>query len=148
MKSFTDTKGNIWKIVINLGSAKRIYDETGVDLLNLRTLVDEDNPEESAAQKIISDDLFIGSVIAPLIIDQAKSNNVEEKYILDIFDGETLKAAHLAFLEEYKNFFTERGNLAYSEVIGRMMETMKTLSNKETMDKAMKDAEKQLRGKK
>jgi hypothetical protein len=136
MSVFTDSAGRDWNIKLTLGTARKVFLETDIDLLNISTLVDSEDEENSTAARLITDDLFIGEIIAILIGKQAEERGIRKEDIYDLFDGETLAKAHLAFLEEYKVFFTERGNRTSRDVIAKMEEMMTILATKSAVEEA------------
>ena len=140
MTEFCDSTGRTWSLTLTLGSAKYIYDKTGVDLLNPATLMTTDDNGEmdmnkSTLPRFFTDDLFVSSIIVHLLSKQAKERGVTEEEILNLFDGETFKKAHDAFMKEYRVFFAARKNQAGVQMVEMIQQGIKKLeeeSNGET----------------
>jgi hypothetical protein len=140
MTEFCDSTGRTWSLTLTLGSAKNIYDKTGVDLLNPATLMTTDDNGEmdmnlSTLPRFFTDDLFVSSIIVNLLSKQAKERGVTEDEILNLFDGETFKKAHDAFMKEYRLFFAARKNQAGVQMVEMIQQGIKKLeeeSNGET----------------
>lgn len=140
MTEFCDSTGRTWALTLTLGSAKYIYDKTGVDLLNPATLMTTDDNGEmdmnlSTLPRFFTDDLFVSSIIVHLLSKQAKERGVTEDELLNLFDGETFKKAHDAFMKEYRVFFAARKNQAGVQMVEMIQQGIKKLeeeSNGET----------------
>jgi len=103
MKTFTDTANRTWSISLTIGSAMRVKDTLGVDLLQ---------PEEGDPPHLTrlgTDEILLGKVIACLLAGQFESHKISEADVLASFDGQTLCAAQTAFYEELISFFQLRG---------------------------------------
>ena len=139
MQEFFDGSGRKWAIVLNLGSAKRVLEKTGIDLLNPVALVEINEKGEidelrSLTTRLASDDILIGEIIAALIGKQANELGLSDDELLEIFDGATLKEAHSAFLKEYNAFFTARGNYPMKMMTETMIERRKTIETEKSLE--------------
>jgi len=103
MRKFKDTTGREWEIVLTIGSAKRVKDHVGVDLLQ---------PEEGdppLLTRLGTEERLLAEVICCLMSNQFEKHNVGEEEVLDAFDGATILAAQKAFYGELVDFFRSRG---------------------------------------
>lgn len=123
MTEFKDSSSRIWNLSITLGSAKRVYERTGINLLDPSSLIAYDtdgkpNPFASRSRQMISDSLLIGDMVASLVEKQARERGIYDyDELLEVFDASTLKNAHDAFLKEYHAFFTVQKSLAGQEIV-------------------------------
>ncbi len=103
MKTFTDAAGRTWSISVNLGTALKVKDALGVDLLQ------PEQGEPPLLTRLGTDELLLGQVICCLLGDQFEVHKVTEADVRAGFDGQTLLAAQTAFYEELVDFFRSRG---------------------------------------
>lgn len=146
MTEFKDSEGRKWTLNLTLGSAKYIYDKLGVDLLNpsAMTQLDENGEvdmNKSHLPRLFADDLFIGEIISQLISKQAEQRGMSEDEIMDLFDGDTLKNAHSAFLEEYRAFFMARGNVPGAEMVEMIIKGVKEMTTKESLGETLPESQ-------
>ena len=103
MKTFTDAAGRTWTISLNLGTALKVKDALGVDLLQ------PEQGEPPLLTRLGTDELLLGQVLCCLLGDQFEVHKVTEADVRAGFDGQTLLAAQTAFYEELVDFFRSRG---------------------------------------
>lgn len=106
MREFTDSQKRLWNISITLGTAKRVKELVGVDIINPGSITDDGT---EVIQRLLNDDLFVGQVCAALMDNQ--------KPPLDEFDGATIREMDRAFWQEYRFFFAERGKRYLAKAI-------------------------------
>ena len=92
MKTFTDAAGRTWSISVNLGTALKVKDSLGVDLLQ------PEQGDPPLLTRLGTDELLLGQVICCLLSDQIEAHKVTEADVRAGFDGQTLLAAQTAFL--------------------------------------------------
>lgn len=140
MTEFIDSKGNHWALILTLGSAKKILDKTGVDLLNPTSLIkindDESIGEDSVILRLLTDDLFVGDIIYNLIEKQAQDRGLTKDDVFDMLDGETTKKAYDAFTKEYRNFFMARGNVQGVKMIDLLIQGIQALAEESNGEKS------------
>lgn len=95
MRVFHDSDRNRWELKLTLGAAKRVFDETGVDLLN-PTKIGTDG--RTVLQKLVTGDLLVGGVVFAMIGDQIRERKLDEKEVYDAFDAATITATSTPFL--------------------------------------------------
>jgi len=103
MKTFNDAAGRTWTISLTLGTAARVRDVLGIDLLQPEV------GDPPLLTRLGTDELLLGGVICCLLAGQFEANKVTEQEVRDAFDGNTLLAAQQAFYEELIDFFRGRG---------------------------------------
>ena len=105
---FKDVNGKEWDLKITLGGARRALDNFGIDLLNPASKTKDG---EILSSKLMSDDLFLYSVVLCLIKPQLEKAGLDanDESIDELFDAESLRGMDSAFWSAYKNFFTARG---------------------------------------
>ena len=129
MTSFKDTADRQWNISVTIGSAKRIKDSLGVDLLRL------DKPSEDDKLPLLTrlglDELLLAEIICCLIGEkQFAEHDVTEDDIRDSFDGSTMLAAQSAFYEELIDFFRQRGRDYLAKAIQKQLATIEAAAKK------------------
>jgi hypothetical protein len=103
MKTFNDAAGRTWTISLTLGTAARVKDALGLDLLQ------PESGDPPLLTRLGTDELLLGEVICCLLAGQLEAQKVTEEQVRDAFDGNTLLAAQKAFYEELIDFFRGRG---------------------------------------
>lgn len=106
MRVFHDSDKNRWELKLTLGAAKRVFDETGVDLLN-PTKIGPDG--RTVLQKLVSGDLLVGGVVFAMIGEQIRERKLDENEVYEAFDAATITAMCDAFFAELNDFFIARG---------------------------------------
>ncbi|MDD3587316.1 MAG: hypothetical protein PHQ75_09040 [Thermoguttaceae bacterium] len=103
MQTFVDSTNRSWSLALNLGSAMKVRDRLGVDLLQ---------PELGTPpllDRLGTDEMLLGQIICILLENQFKTYNVTAEDVLSAFDGATILAASDAFYKELVDFFHRRG---------------------------------------
>lgn len=107
MKTFVDSHDRRWELSLTLGSAKRIRDRLGLDLL--RPEGKPDGADVPTLTRLGVDELLLGEVLAILLEPQFESHQITPDQIWDTFDGATVLRAAEAFWSELADFFRQRG---------------------------------------
>ena len=81
MKTFTDAAGRTWSISLNLGTALKVKDALGVDLLQ------PEQGEPPLLTRLGTDELLLGQVLCALLGDQFEVHKVTEADVRAGFDG-------------------------------------------------------------
>lgn len=104
MKTFTDKKNRKWELELNVGSARRVKDETGVNMLNLLSLESNGRASTEPLEKLIDDPFALVNVLCVLCRKQAEKENISDEEFAEIFDADVIEAATNALIEEIINF--------------------------------------------
>lgn len=136
MTEFKDSEGRNWTLNLTLGSAKCVYDKTGVNLLDPSSMINGDD-----ILRLFSDDLFVGKIVWALISKQAEQRNLTEESVLNSFDAETLAKAQDSFLKEYHAFFMARGNLQVAKMIAQTESEVKRVMKDESAGETLSNSQ-------
>ncbi len=115
MKTFKDNANHDWNISINIGSAMRVKDKLGIDLLQ------PESGDPPLLTRLGTDEMLLAQVIATLLESQFESQKVDEDRIYQCFDGPTFARAHQAFYEELIDFFQKRGRDDRAKAVEKQM---------------------------
>lgn len=115
MKTFKDNANHDWNISINIGSAMRVKDKLGIDLLQPEV------GDPPLLTRLGTDEMLLAQVIATLLESQFESQKVDEDHVYQCFDGPTFARAHLAFYEELIDFFLNRGRDDRAKAVEKQM---------------------------
>ena len=91
-KIFKDSKGQSWRLALDVGSLRNIKDQLGIDLLNQPG----DMPTELSG---VVDCLWVA------LFDQIQSRDLTEVDFAMLLDGDCLAVAVDAFMDELASFF-------------------------------------------
>jgi hypothetical protein len=100
MKTFKTTDGTAWQVVVNVGTIKRVQDDTGLRLTDLF----------ASAEKIgafFADDVKFCEVLFSTIRPQAEAAGKTLDDFLAGIDGTVIEGAVEALLAEVADFFQE-----------------------------------------
>lgn len=100
MKSFKTTDGAEWKVTVNVGTIKRVQDDTGLRLTDLFA-----SPEKIT--EFFSDDVRFCEVLFSVVRPQAETAGKTIDDFLSAIDGTVIEGAVQALLEEVADFFHE-----------------------------------------
>ena len=103
MQSFIDTQGRTWSMTLNLGSAMKIRDRLGIDLLQ------PELGDPPLLTRLGTDEILLGEVVCILLESQFEVHKVTADDVYTAFDGKTLQAAQEAFYQEMIHFFRQSG---------------------------------------
>ena len=105
MKSFTDNKGQVWDLELNIGAAMRLKSRLEIDIDNLIRFDNHQQPENvSLLERIAGDSYLLFNIIFGLCENQVRERNLTEEEFAARFSGDTIEAATDALLDEIINF--------------------------------------------
>ena len=137
MKKIIDNNGRAWKLSLNIGIAKKIKDEFGLDLCSLIGLSDI---TQSTLSRMMIDSMLLIDVIYFMVQDQAE---VDADDFGGSFAGDSIGKARDAFFEELVNFYPslqerkilaeqiQRTRMAVTEMASLFLEAMSESELKE-----------------
>ena len=99
MPQFTDSHGNGWSLPITIGTAKRVKERLGVDLVQP---LDGDPP---LLTRLSTDLIFLCDLLYVCCLPQAEERNISDEAFAECLAGDTLHAAHGALMEGLVDFF-------------------------------------------
>lgn len=115
MKQVVDSKGRTFNIKVNIGTAKRVKDLTGHDILDL-TGEDRDN----IFSKIKSDPFTLADIITVLIEEDLKALNLTKEAFLESFTGDIIDDFSDALMQEIADFFPSRQSRLIKEQLAEI----------------------------
>lgn len=118
MRKFTDEKGNLWSIRISIGSAMKLKESLGIDILQ------PEQGDPPLLTRLGTDAYLLAQTIACLLEDQFEQNDVSETNVYDLFGGETLIRAQTAFYEEMTDFFQKSGRVDRAKAVEKQGESI------------------------
>jgi len=101
MTTFTDKQKKTWSLELTVGSARRVKNETGVNLLNMISLEPDGKASTAELEKLIEDPFALVNVLFTLCAKQAEESGED---FAERFDADVIMAATNALIEEIINF--------------------------------------------
>lgn len=140
MKVFTDKLNRKWEISLTIGSAKRVLDRQGVNLLEI------EKGDPPLLTRIGTEEFLLAEILAILLEKQFEKAGINAEEIYDTFDDVTLCEAQNAFYEELIDFFRNRGRNDREKAVKKQMEMIQAgiRAVEEKIDKM--DVEKEIAG--
>lgn len=125
MHCFIDKNNTKWNIELNVGTARRVLAETGVDLINVLDF-DAKKQEHNILETLSDNPCTLVDVLFSLCREQAKESGVDDFAFATLFDGDTIIKATDALLEEIISFSPP----VKRKVLTKIYETSKSLTGK------------------
>jgi hypothetical protein len=129
MKTFNDTEGRDWTVLIAVGAVKRVRAALDIDLY---ALIDD---QAKALAELMDDPCRLVDVVYVLCRDQAEQKEVLEVQFGEALAGDTLEALAEAFVEALIDFFPKaRSREALRKIVRagkQVSELMQTRAEKE-----------------
>lgn len=104
MHSFQDKNGKKWNIELNVGTAKRVKSECGIDLVNVITMSRDGKAQASALERLAEDPILLVDVLFSLCKEQAKEFEIDDFAFAELFNADAVEQASNALMEEIINF--------------------------------------------
>jgi len=118
MQVFTDNSGRNWSLSLTIGSAMRVRETLGVDLLQ------PEQGDPPLLTKLGTDEILLAQVIATLLESQFELHKIDADQIYQCFDGPTFARAHEAFYKELIDFFQNRGREDRAKAVRKQMDVV------------------------
>lgn len=103
MRTFTDNAGRSWTVAITIGSAKRVRDLAGVDLLDLQA------GDPPLLARLGFDIALVCDVVYAVVQPQAEEREVSDREFGEALGGGAALAAQMALCEDLADFFRGLG---------------------------------------
>ena len=116
MQVFSDNGNRSWSLSLTIGSAMKIKETLGVDLLQ------PEIGDPPLLTRLGTDEMLLAQVIAALLESQFELHKVDAAQIYECFDGPTFARAHEAFYKELIDFFHQRGRTDREKAVRKQME--------------------------
>jgi len=103
MQTFKDSHNRTWSITLTIGTAMKIREKLGIDLLQPEV------GDPPLITRLGTDELLLAEVLATLLEDQFAAHKFDSAQVYECFDGPTFARANEAFYQELIDFFRQRG---------------------------------------
>lgn len=115
MQVFKDNANRDWTLSLNIGTAMKVKDRLGVDLLQPEV------GDPPLLTRLGTDEMLLAQVIATLLESQFELHKIDAEQIYECFDGPTFARAHEAFYQELIDFFQQRGRQDRATAVRKQM---------------------------
>ena len=115
MQVFKDNANRDWSLSLTIGTAMKVKDQLGVDLLQPEV------GDPPLLTRLGTDEMLLAQVIAALLESQFELHKVDAEQIYQSFDGPTFARAHEAFYKELIDFFQKRGRQDRATAVAKQM---------------------------
>jgi hypothetical protein len=122
--TFTDSKKREWIVELTIGSAKRVRDLLGVDLLQL------DSGTPPLLQRIGTDAILVCDILFCLCKPQADAAGVTSEQFGADLDGNAVMEAQVAFYQELELFSRGRGRPELALAVKKQAEMIRATSTR------------------
>lgn len=109
MRKFKDSEGREWSIAVNIGAAKRLKDQTQIDLLDPASL-----------QRLSDSPYDVANAIYVLCEAQAKATAISEEQFGAGLSGDAIEEATDALMLEIVDFFPKRQREALNTLLAKL----------------------------
>ena len=116
MKSFTDSLGRAWTLVVNVATIKRVRALCGVDL-NSVIEVEDGKPSAKLLERLSSDPVLLVDVLYAVCKPECDRLGVSDEDFGSAMAGDSVDAATQALLDEVIDFFPEAKRLAFRKIL-------------------------------
>jgi len=100
MSQFTTTDGMEWVLTVNVGTIKRVREQTGINLLSLVS-------SPAAVSEVFQDDARLAEVFAAVVQPQLTKAGRSLDDFFSCIDGTVIEQGAEALMREIVNFFPE-----------------------------------------
>ena len=139
MKTFTDNKGRVWEVELNIRQMKRVRDILGIDLVNIISTGKDGAVATDTLDRVANDPILLVDILWVLCEGQAKPAGVTDDDFGSSLAGDSIEEATRAFLDELVDFFPGARRLFLKKAVdlARKYET----ENLEVLKKALASPE-------
>ncbi|MCG3178307.1 MAG: hypothetical protein BIFFINMI_00633 [Phycisphaerae bacterium] len=124
MKTFTDTTGRTWDIVVNVDTIKRVRDLTKISLLEIV------EPGNALVDRLASDVILVCDVLFAVVKPQADERKVSDTDFGRSLSGDVIDQATTALLEELIDFFPSRRRAILRQAWAKVLSVKTRLEDK------------------
>ncbi|MGN0880118.1 MAG: hypothetical protein ACI4WT_11810 [Oligosphaeraceae bacterium] len=116
MKSFTDSLGRTWTLVVNVATIKRVRALCGVDL-NAIVEVEDGKPSAKLLERLSSDPVLLVDVLCAVCRPECERRGVSDEDFGAAMAGDAVEQATDALLDEVIDFFPEAKRTAFRRIL-------------------------------
>ena len=124
MTSFKDREGRVWDLSINLGSLKRIKAATGLDMLDLNVAAKQ---RSDVFERLSTDPITLADALCAVCRPQMDARGIDDDTFASALGGEAINDALVAIVEEWADYFHQRGNEVAAAFLHHMLAMIKEL---------------------
>jgi hypothetical protein len=117
MQTFKDTEGREWKLRLTIGTAQRVQEACGVNLLEPE--FSQKDGEPPLLTRLGTDEMLLANVICAMLARQFNEKGLDAEDVREAFDGDTILAAQTAFYGELQDFFRQRGRAERAKAVAK-----------------------------
>lgn len=117
MKSFTDSAGRTWIIEINVGAIKRVRALCDVNIIDIITLDEKNNPDAGLLEKLASDPVLLVDVIYAVCKPECDKLGVSDEEFGSSMNGDVIEQATHKLLEGIIDFFPAAKRQVFQRVL-------------------------------
>ena len=114
MKTFTDTAGRVWEIVVNVDTVKRVRDLLDLNLLSIV------EPGNDLVDRLAEDVILVCDVLFAVVKPQADQRTVSDADFGRALSGDVIDQATTALLEELIDFFPSQKRRPLLKVLEKL----------------------------
>jgi len=126
MKEFRDSAGRTWPVQLTVGSAKRVRDLLGVDLLA------PEQGEPPLLTRLGTDEMLICDVLYCLVKPQADAKGVSDEQFGESLGGEAIARGMEALYAELVDFFRQRGRTDRAAAVEKQLRMVQVATERIT----------------
>lgn len=116
MKSFTDSLGRAWTLVVNVATIKRVRALCGVDL-NSVIEVEDGKPSAKLLERLSGDPVLLVDVLYAVCKPECDRLGVSDEDFGSAMAGDSVDTATQALLDEVIDFFPEAKRRAFRKIL-------------------------------
>ena len=116
MKSFTDSTGRAWTLVVNVATIKRVRALCGVDL-NSIVEVEDGKPSAKLLERLSSDPVLLADVLYAVCKPECDQRGVSDEDFGAAMAGDAVEQATDALLDEIVDFFPAAKRAAFQRIL-------------------------------
>ena len=116
MKSFTDSLGRAWTLVVNVATIKRVRALCGVDL-NTIVEVEDGKPSAKLLERLSGDPVLLVDVLYAVCKPECDQRNVSDEDFGAAMAGDAVEQATDALLDEVIDFFPAAKREAFRRIL-------------------------------
>lgn len=117
MKSFIDTTGRTWELIVNVSTIKRVRGLCDVNIIDIITVDENNKPNADLLERLASDPVLLVDVLYAVCKPECDIKNVNDEQFGVAMSGDVIEKATQALLEEIVDFFPEAKRRVFQKVL-------------------------------
>ena len=131
MARLTDAKGQVWEVVLDVATVKRVKELTGC---NVGIIL---NDRMQALADLVGDPVLLIDVVYAICKPQCEQRGISDEEFGQSFSGQTLQDAYDAFMQALIDFFPNRQSRILQNLVkttNQAAEVLATKAEKQTAE--------------